>query len=488
MRLASLTKLLSKSPTLILGILLFFVFLASLALKQSLWLDEAITGQVAQMSVMTYFSQFAPTDFHPPLYYLIEMGAVKIMGVNDLVLRIPSLLFALGTLITIRQIGKKLQFKNVTTLVLILGTNPLFLYYAIEARMYMLSTFLISLSIWYFLQSESQHSQRKYSIGFMSSLSLAFLTHYLTLAMIPVYILGSKYSLKRFKQVLLSCLVLILISPILSQQIVHGLDQQGTIWGNVLGEVSLKNLVLIPIKFTLGRISPNPFWLYASLVGVVFLFYSLLILPQYKKLKLQPLPLLWLCLPILVGMIISFRLPMLSYFRFLFCLPALSLIIVQSLQNQKFALRLISLIVVFQIGVYGYFLLQPKSHREPWKQAVAKLNHEATMNRIVVFTFPQDSPAAWQWYQQFYPSSNLTSIALMPNTDESKRNAQFANVNLLYYFDYLNDIFDPQKSILQWFLDHGFSQSDLYQFPGIGAIRVLSREPSFALITPKLKY
>src|SRR5574340_131093 len=77
-------------------------------INQSLWLDEATTALVAKFSLTDIFSKFLPTDFHPPFYYLLIKYWTSVFGYSEIVLRIPSLVFGIGTIYITYLIAKKL--------------------------------------------------------------------------------------------------------------------------------------------------------------------------------------------------------------------------------------------------------------------------------------------------------------------------------------------------------------------------------------------
>ena len=116
---------------------------------------------------------------------------------------------------------------------------------------------------------------------------------------------------------------LLIISPLLYQQLVNSKVTLSNVtnWSLVLGKANIKNLLLIPIKFSIGRISFHPKWLYWGIAGI----WTGLILYQISKIKYQNdrlklknvnLMLYFLILPLVLGFIISFFTPMLQYFRF----------------------------------------------------------------------------------------------------------------------------------------------------------------------------
>src|SRR3990167_9720556 len=128
-------------------IILFLAFLVRLiALDQSVWLDEAVTANVvANYSYSEIITKFSPTDFHPPLFYLVEKFWTNIFGYSETTLRFPSIIFSLLTGWIIYLIGKRMK-DDPTSSRHDVGTtlgawaaalflfNPLIIYYSQEAR------------------------------------------------------------------------------------------------------------------------------------------------------------------------------------------------------------------------------------------------------------------------------------------------------------------------------------------------------------------
>ena len=105
---------------------------------QSLWNDEGTSVALAQRDLVS-MTQDAARDIHPPLYYWLLGGWVRLFGTGETAVRslsallgvvLVALTFALGRLLAGRWIG--------LVAALLAAVNPFQVYYAQEARMYML--------------------------------------------------------------------------------------------------------------------------------------------------------------------------------------------------------------------------------------------------------------------------------------------------------------------------------------------------------------
>jgi len=341
-------------------ILLLTAILRLISINQSLWLDEATTALVAKMSMTDIFGKFLPGDFHPPFYYLLMNSWVKMFGSSEISLRIPSVIFGTASVYFVYLISKKLFDKKTALIASALSaTSGLLIYYSQEARMYGLAALLVSAAFYLFLE--------KRWILFSISLALLGMTDYIALLVIPMFLIFDK---ENRKKVLVSLIPLVVVFmfwlPTFWNQISGGLGVAGSAWWNILGTLSWKNLALIPVKFILGRISFDNKIIYAlAAIASCSVFGFLLI----KSLKAPKLIWAWLVTPILLGILISIKVPILYYFRFLFCLPALYILVgrgISSLRGFWFG-GILSAAILINIFSSGYYLMDTKFQREDWR-------------------------------------------------------------------------------------------------------------------------
>ncbi len=153
------------------GRLLLAILLIAFALRvyrldsQSLWYDEAVTAQVASQGIAE-LTRWTADDIQPPLYYVIVAGWTRLAGRNEWMLRFPSVFFSLLTVALLWTLARRLfgarrspwrraarqdpaaaAAAGASLVAALLGAfSPLYVYYAQEARMYALLTFLASLA------------------------------------------------------------------------------------------------------------------------------------------------------------------------------------------------------------------------------------------------------------------------------------------------------------------------------------------------------
>ncbi len=120
-------------------------------LTQSYWRDEAFRIFMAREPLLKII-QLAPFDAQPPLYYFLLHYWIKIFGDGEIATRALSLIFYellvfLGYKFA-QKILPKTKFAYIVTILMLV--NPLLIYYAFEARMYMFFLFLATWSFYSF--------------------------------------------------------------------------------------------------------------------------------------------------------------------------------------------------------------------------------------------------------------------------------------------------------------------------------------------------
>jgi mannosyltransferase len=137
------------------GLLVVGVLVAGGALRvvtrSGLWIDEAISAQIASLP-FDELLQALRHDGHPPLYYVVLHGWMRVAGDSDFALRSFSLLCSLLTLPLAWVVGRRYAGRSgaIAALVL-LASSPFAIRYATEARMYAL-VMLMVLAAWLAVQ------------------------------------------------------------------------------------------------------------------------------------------------------------------------------------------------------------------------------------------------------------------------------------------------------------------------------------------------
>jgi len=114
---------------------------------QSLWYDEGFSVYLARVGLGEITANTA-ADIQPPLYYYLLHGWIQLFGDTELALRSLSVLFGVLTIPLMYAMALRLFSSRLAGLLaaLLIAVSPLHVWYAQEARMYTLLTFLCLLS------------------------------------------------------------------------------------------------------------------------------------------------------------------------------------------------------------------------------------------------------------------------------------------------------------------------------------------------------
>jgi len=150
---------------------------------------------------------------------------------------------------------------------------------------------------------------------------------------------------------------------------------------HVIGELSFKNVALIFIKFIIGRISIGKKWLYQIIAAILTpIFWGLAIWGAANLQKKNRFFLdLALFIPLFLAILVSFKIPLLSYFRFLYLLPFFYLLITKGIgqiKSKNWAHFLVWFIAAVNIASSIAYLSIPRFHRENWRGAVIFPKHQ----------------------------------------------------------------------------------------------------------------
>lgn len=157
----------------------------------SLWMDEAWTAMVVRTDAEQFAASVRAEGGSQVLYYLL-MRAWTQLGSTEAWLRLPSVLFAMSTLVVFYRLAVRLFDRQVALVaVALLGINPFFVRYAQEARGYTLAMLLSVLAMLAFVRGVQTAERRWWLIyGVLAALAvyahlfsaLVFAGHALSLA------------------------------------------------------------------------------------------------------------------------------------------------------------------------------------------------------------------------------------------------------------------------------------------------------------------
>lgn len=151
----------------------------------ALWLDEALSVNIASVPVGDLAERLRH-DGHPPLYYLLLHGWMKVFGDGDVAVRALSGVIGVLTLPIAFVVGRRIGGRTVGWLsVLVLGVLPFAARYGTEARMYSLVMLLV-LCGWLALDEALRRPRWSAWVALGAVTGALLLTHYWS-----IYLLGA---------------------------------------------------------------------------------------------------------------------------------------------------------------------------------------------------------------------------------------------------------------------------------------------------------
>jgi len=264
--------------------------------------------------------------------------------------------------------------------------------------------------------------------------------------------------------------------PVFEKQSLGGKWLMGILpaWKELAGGATLKQLVLLWMKFSLGRISLVNKSIYYVISVLVSIPFALLIFRSFKFIKKFKEVFIWLLLPTALAFMVSIFFPAFIYFRLLFILPSFYLVLTIGgiLGADKKWYALLVLVVLINLTSCVFYYTDKFQKREMWKGAVAYVENRVADNEIVLFSYPEPF-APYRWYEKkadlsFGATDSIKADGINAS-DKTKK--LIANVSGIYYFEYLNDLSDPSRIVMSTIVENGFVEKEVIgDFNGVGLI------------------
>lgn len=444
----------------LLAILGFGFWIRLVGLSQSLWLDEAIEWwAVTSFDLKQLLFGYMAGDFNPPGHHLLLWFWVRIFGDSEISLRFPSVLFGLGIVYLTYKIAKLilgkddkpagipgLPFRISHTSAVFTAFSGLLIYYSQEARMYSMAAFFTAGAFYFLLKNElSQKRQAINLILFSIFFAAGLYSHYLVWLLLPLlFIMGKKY--------LLPFIAVLPWLPMLFKQLASGLSAAGNpVWAQ-LSQTSVKNVLLVGIKFATGRV-PFPdsggLMMLAAIFTALFWFLAFsgaseLSSKSETKRALRIL-LGWIFWPLSLAAVVGIFVPVFSYFRLLFILPPVLILASIGAVRRRWLLEPVVLGLMITSAIY---VSGETYRRENWEAAAKDIeNHEPG---AAVIIHPAVRPP-FDYYDR-------GKSKVIQSTEIS---------NSLWYVPYAQPIFDPDNSMGRILESQNYKRTYQKHFRGV---------------------
>lgn len=152
-----------KRNVVIFSIIALALFIRLLLLERSgLWSDELFSIYYAKLDPSFIWNEGLRLETNPPFYYLFLHYWIQFFGSSALSVRLPSVLFSLGTVWFVILIGRQLSSHKVGLVAGFLAAVASYpLYYAQEARAYSLMSLDITVAILGFIRFFQQEKMNE---------------------------------------------------------------------------------------------------------------------------------------------------------------------------------------------------------------------------------------------------------------------------------------------------------------------------------------
>ena len=159
----------------------FSAIVAGNMTRWSIWFDEAFSAYIVRFN-LAEITHYTAVDVHPPLYYWLLKGWVSVWGTSEWAFRSLSLICAIGALIGIFVIVRRLIKSPHAALLAaaFAALSPMLIRFSHEARMYTLVLIIVIWATYLLVRAQEKRASRWWWAGYGVLLTLGMLTHYFT--------------------------------------------------------------------------------------------------------------------------------------------------------------------------------------------------------------------------------------------------------------------------------------------------------------------
>jgi mannosyltransferase len=360
----------------------------SLAAKP-FWFDEGVSVAIARLDWYNFVRILWRREANMSLYYLLLHFWLDFGG-SEFFVRSLSVLLAIASVPVIYLLGRRLFGSRVGLIAAaLLAVNAYHVQYSQDARSYSLMVFLCLLSSLYFLKCLSELSQRN-RVAYIVSSTLAVYAQFFSLLLVIAHWLSLRM-LDRGqvpRQIRNDWRwIALLSSPVLAFAATTGTGPLR--W---VQRPSLKDVWVFALHLT-GNGGP---WLLIACVASCLLA----LLAVWRTFSLWRVPwdpwryrflACWLVFPIALTLALSLVKPLFVARYFVFCLPALLLLVACGIARLRPALMAPALLLVLVLsfrGTTGYYKKDVDIQRDDWRAATRYLLDHAQSGDALLFHVP----------------------------------------------------------------------------------------------------
>jgi mannosyltransferase len=382
---------------------------------ESLWYDEAFSLQAVSGNNRSFLRLIIDREPFAALYY----GLLRIwiaLGESEFMLRLPSAIFALGTLGVVYATAKRLYGLPTALLAgVLLSLNFFMVRYAQEARAYALTALLVAASTYLIIRVAEQPTSRRW-LAYSVTAILAIYAHFLA-AFAVAGQLAAAYLHRRVPK-----------RWWLASAFVIGLTVVPLAW--LIASSSVERSWILPVSFerTVRSVQHLAGGSYpdAGLAGTILLWAAfaavgLAAFAAVRRGESWPTLLLLLCFagPIVLIALLSLVEPMFVPRYLIVALPALTILIAAGLNAIRprlvaagAALAIIALTAQGTLSWHGSY------HKPDWRNAVSALVEQADEEDVIILVPPFEHRPYTYYAERLGAPTDIARLPVDPDAAE----------------------------------------------------------------------
>jgi len=384
--------------------------------KQSLWLDEMTSIQVALKPLEKILTGQGFDNFTPPLYYVLLHFWSRLVPLTEVTLRLPSAIIDFCNIFLLIALSRRFISKTATFLVVsAYAISPFMLYYSQEGRMYTLAVFFalaFCLALERVVRAETHLIPWTFISGVL--LALGVYTHYyiafFAVGVMSLAVFVIRHSPKRILLVLLSGITGVLLFapwiPVVKVLVETGSQNFRKFIFTVIPYAYFRFVVgyaVFPLNmYTKEHFLPEVLSHAPHIIAVfgtlLFLLYNIIIDAGKKKLLFITSLFLIVAIPLLIGLLRSLKSPMLSERYLIITLPFFFLLFLGCLDIGYIRAKM-AVIIFFVLMIAGdlAYFMNPDFGKAQWREAAGYVTSIAG-EKDVIFIEPEYVSPVFQYY------------------------------------------------------------------------------------------
>ena len=355
----------------------------------SLWLDEATTFNIARGSLAQIWGSLSSgSEFHPPLFYLMEHFMLG-LGQSEFVLRLIPAIVGILTIPAFYLAGTELLDRNTGILAAaLLAFSPFSLYYSQEARDYALMLLFFTFAFFFFLRLLKSWGRRD-ALLFGVFAALAFWGHFY--AFVPVLglfiyaLLLKARDMARDIRAAIPLAISVAVFILVTLPLIYYAVQ---LFGQITGTAPTFGIQgWDTLTLTFSQLSG-----FSDILACVFLvLFAAGVISLFPKDRVKAVLLVYaLAFPLALSIVLSYRMPMEPRYLIYLLVPLLAGValcirpVCSLVRSRKLVYGALILVLVINLPVlYGYYTTPQK---DDWRGLSGELAGLAAPGDLVIAT------------------------------------------------------------------------------------------------------